>query len=145
MSKLTLKQANAIIENAFLKSHQLKTKPLGVVVIDDGGNIVSAQRDDGASLFRIDVGRGKAWAALAIGRSSRELAKRAKENPNFFLSMAAAADGKFIPQTGGVLIKDDAGTVLGAVGSSGASADEDEGCCIAGIESVGLKTDSSAT
>ena len=67
MSKLKLEQANAIIENAFVKAAEMKIKPLGVVVLDDGGNVVSAQRQDGASMFRLDVARGKAWASVAMG------------------------------------------------------------------------------
>ena len=128
MPKLTLEQANTIIRHAFSRSHELKTKPLGVVVVDDGG-----------SMFRIDVGLGKAWAAVAIGFSSREVGKRAKANPTFFVSLAATGQGKFIPQTGAVLITDGEGNILGAAGASGASADEDEGCCIHGIEKAGFK------
>jgi uncharacterized protein GlcG (DUF336 family) len=139
MPKLTLEQANTIIRHAFARSHELKTKPLGVVVVDDGGNTISAQRDDGASMFRIDVGLGKAWAAVAIGFSSREVGKRAKANPTFFVSLAATGQGKFIPQTGAVLITDADGNILGAAGASGAAADEDEGCCIYGIEKAGFK------
>jgi len=141
MQKLTLKQANDIIEHALAKSHELKTKPLGVVVIDDGGNIISAQRDDGASMFRIDVGRGKAWAAVAIGMSSRAVGAKAKGNPNFFVSLASTGGGKFVPQTGAVLIRDAQGNILGAAGSSGGSADEDEPCCIHGVTKTGFRAD----
>lgn len=139
MPAITLAQANEIIRHALARSHELKTKPLGVAVVDDSGNIISAQRDDGASMFRIDVGAGKAWAAVAIGFSSREVGKRAKANPTFFISLASTGHGKFIPQTGAVLITDDQGKVLGAAGASGAAADEDEGCCIWGIEKAGFK------
>jgi uncharacterized protein GlcG (DUF336 family) len=90
-------------------------------------------------MFRIDVGLGKAWAAVAIGFSSREVGKRAKANPTFFVSLAATGQGKFIPQTGAVLITDADGNILGAAGASGAAADEDEGCCIYGIEKAGFK------
>ena len=67
MSKLTLKQANTIAEKAFAKAREMKIKPLGVMVLDESGNIVSAQREDGASMFRLDVAKGKAWAAVAMG------------------------------------------------------------------------------
>ena len=139
MPRLTISLANSIISHAFAKSRDMKTKPLGVVVIDEGGNIVSAQRDDGASMFRIDIGFGKAWAAMSIGCSSREVGRRAKANPVFFTTLASAGKGKFIPQTGAVLICDAAGDAIGAVGSSGALADEDEGCCIYGVEKAGMK------
>src|SRR5690349_24421897 len=106
MSKLTLKQANTVIEKALERARQMKIKPLAVVVLDDSGNVKAAQREDGASMFRFDVAQGKAWAAVAMGASSKALAKRAKDNPNFFITLAATAQGKFLPQTGGVLIRD---------------------------------------
>jgi len=144
MSKLTLKQANTIIEKAFAKAREMKIKPLGVVVLDDSGNIVSAQREDGASMFRLDVAKGKAWAAVAMGASSRALGKRAKDNPNFFVALAATAGGKFLPQTGAALIKDKDGTIIGSAGASGGTGDEDEACCVTGIEAAGLTADASA-
>jgi uncharacterized protein GlcG (DUF336 family) len=144
MSKLTLKQANTIIEKGFAKAREMKVKPLGIVVLDDSGHIVSAQREDGASMFRLDVAQGKAWAAVAMGASSKALANRAKGNPNFFVTLAATANGKFLPQTGAALIKDKDGTILGAAGGSGGTGEEDEACCVAGIEAAGLTADASA-
>jgi uncharacterized protein GlcG (DUF336 family) len=144
MSKLTLKQANIIIEKAFAKAREMNIKPLGVVVLDDSGNIRSAQREDGASMFRIDVARGKAWASVAMGASSRALGKRAKDNPNFFVTLAATAGGKFLPQTGAALIKNAQGEILGAAGASGGTGEEDEACCVYGIEQAGLTADASA-
>lgn len=116
-------------------------KPLAVVVIDGSGHMVAAQREDGASMFRIDVGLGKAWAAVAMGASSRALAKRAKDNPNFFLTLAATAQGKFLPQPGGVLIRDATGAIIGAAGASGGTGEEDEAACVFGIEQAGLVAD----
>ena len=144
MSKLTLKQANTIVEKAFAKAREMKIKPLGVMVLDESGNIVSAQREDGASMFRLDVAKGKAWAAVAMGASSRALGKRAKDNPNFFVALATTAGGKFLPQTGAALIKDRDGAVIGAAGASGGTGEEDEACCVAGIEAAGLTADASA-
>ena len=141
MSALTLKQANTIISKAFEKAREMKIKPLGVVVLDAAGHIVSAQREDGASMFRLDVAKGKAWAAVAMGASSRALFKRAKENPNFFVTLSATAEGKFLPQTGAALIKDKNGTILGAAGGSGGTGDEDEACCVYGIEQAELVAD----
>ena len=139
-----MKQANTIIEKAFAKAREMKIKPLGVVVLDESGNIVSAQREDGASMFRLDIARGKAWAAVAMGASSRALGKRYKENPNFFVTLAATAQGKFLPQTGAALIKNAAGEIIGAAGGSGGTGDEDEACCAYGIEQAGLTADTSA-
>ena len=144
MPQLTLKQANTIIDKALAKAREMKIKPLGVVVLDDSGNFKSAQREDGASMFRLDVAKGKAWAAVAMGASSRALGKRAKDNPNFFVTLAATAGGKFLPQTGAVLIKDKDGTIIGAAGASGGTGEEDEACCVAGIEAAGLTADASA-
>ena len=144
MAQLTLKQANTIIEKGFAKAREMKIKPLGIVVLDASGHIVSAQREDGASMFRLDVAQGKAWAAVAMGASSKALAKRAKDNPNFFVTLAATANGKFLPQTGAALIKDKDGTILGAAGGSGGTGEEDEACCVAGIEAAGLTADASA-
>ena len=135
---LTLKQANSIIEAALAKAREMKIKPLSVVVLDDSGNVKAAQREDGASMFRFDVAQGKAWASVAMGASSRALAKRAKDNPNFFITLAATAGGKFLPQTGGVLIRDASGQILGAAGASGGTGEEDEAVCAYGIERAGL-------
>ena len=141
MAKLTLKQANTIIEKALAKGREMKVKPLGIVVLDESGHLVAAQREDGASMFRLDVARGKAWAAVAMGASSRALAKRAKDNPAFFTTLAATAEGKFLPQTGAALIRDKDGNILGAAGGSGGTGEEDEACCAYGIEQAGLVPD----
>lgn len=144
MSKLTLKQANTIIDKALAKAREMKIKPLGVVVLDASGHLVAAQREDGASMFRLDVARGKAWGAVAMGCSSRALAKRAKDNPNFMVTLAATAEGKFLPQTGAAVIKNAQGEIIGAAGASGGTGDEDEACCVYGIEQAGLTPDAAA-
>ena len=141
---LTLRQANTIIENALAKGREMKVPPLAVVVLDDSGNVKAAQREDGASMFRFDVALGKAWGAVAMGCSSRALAKRAQTNPNFMITLAATAQGKFLPQQGGVLIRNGKGEILGAVGISGATGDEDEACGAFGVERAGLMLDISA-
>jgi uncharacterized protein GlcG (DUF336 family) len=138
MTKLTLQQANQIIEGALAKAREMKLKPLGVVVLDESGHLKAAQREDSASMFRIEIATGKAWAAVAMGASSRALAARARDNPNFFVTLAATAGGKFLPQTGGVLIRNASGELLGAAGASGGTGEEDEAACIYGIEHAGL-------
>ncbi|MCA0248734.1 MAG: heme-binding protein [Proteobacteria bacterium] len=138
MPSLTLAQANRIVEAALAKAREMKIKPLAVAVLDSSGHLKSLQREDEASMFRVDVAMGKAWAAVGMGASSRTLLARAKENPQFYGALAATAQGKFLPQTGAVLIKDAAGTILGAAGASGGTGDEDEAACIAGIEAAGL-------
>lgn len=138
MTKLTLQQANRIIEGALAKAREMKLKPLGVVVLDESGHLKAAQREDAASMFRIEIATGKAWAAVAMGASSRALAARAKDNPNFFVTLAATAGGKFLPQTGAVLIRNASGELLGAAGASGGTGEEDEAACMYGIEHAGL-------
>jgi uncharacterized protein GlcG (DUF336 family) len=139
MSKLTLVQANKIVEAALAKAREMKIKPLAVAVLDDAGHVKSLQREDGASMFRNDVAIGKAWASVGMGAASRVLLQRAKENPQFFGALAATAQGKFLPQTGAVLIKDPEGNILGAAGASGGTGEEDEAVCIAGILAAGLQ------
>jgi len=138
MPSLTLAQANKIIEAALKRARELKIKPLAVVVLDEAGHLKAAQREDAASMFRTDIATGKAWAAVGMGASSRTLLERAKANPQFFGALSATAGGKFLPQTGAVLIKDGAGAVLGGVGASGGTGDEDEAICIAGVQAAGL-------
>ena len=136
---LTLGQANQIIAAALQRSTDSGYQPMAVVVLDAAGHTKSAQRQDGASMFRIDIASGKAWASIAMGAASRVLTQRAKDLPAFFGALASAGHGKFIPQTGAVLIKDADGKVIGAAGASGGSGDEDEAICIAGIEAAGLQ------
>lgn len=137
MTDLTLAQANNILATALAKARENGYKPMAIAVLDGAGNLKAFASEDGASMFRFDIARGKAWGAVGMGISSRKLAERAKENPNFFLSLASAASGKFLPQTGAVVIKDAQGQVVGAVGASGGTGDEDELICIAGVEAAG--------
>ncbi|CAN5695046.1 heme-binding protein [soil metagenome] len=138
MSSLTLQQANQIIAGALVRSKEQKFAPMAVVVLDAAGHIKAAQREDGASMFRVDVALGKAWGSVAMGANSGQLAARAKDNPNFFVTLAATAQGKFLPQPGAVLIKDADGTIIGAAGASGGTGEQDEAICIAGVQSAGL-------
>ena len=138
MTTLTLLQARTIADAALAAARQAGYQPMAVVVLDASGHLKAALREDGASMFRVDVATGKTWAAIGMGAASRLLAQRAKDNPNFFVTLAATAKGRFLPQTGAVLIKDSAGAVLGGVGASGGTGDEDEAICIAGVAAAGL-------
>lgn len=138
MSHLTLAQANQIIAAALEQSKQAGYAPMGIAVLDEAGNLKAFAREDGASMFRFDIARAKAWGAVGMGVSSRVLGERAKGNPNFFVSLAATSDGKFLPQTGAVLIKNAAGQTIGAVGASGGTGDEDEAICMAGVQAAGF-------
>jgi uncharacterized protein GlcG (DUF336 family) len=138
MPSLTLAQANQILAAAVANARSSGYKPMGIAVLDDAGNLKAFASEDGASMFRFDIARGTAWAAVGMGASSRVLAQRAKDNPNFFVALASTAGGKFLPQPGAVLIKDAQGAILGAVGASGGTGDEDEAICMAGVAAAGL-------
>ena len=138
MSALTLAQANTIISAALAQSKTAGYKPMGIAVLDAAGNLKAFASEDGASMFRFDIARAKAWGAVGMGASSRVLMQRAKDNPNFFVSLSATSAGKFLPQTGAVVVKDASGQIIGAVGASGGTGDEDEAICIAGVEAAGL-------
>jgi uncharacterized protein GlcG (DUF336 family) len=138
MATLSLAQAQTIITAALALSGQKGYKPMAIAVLDASGNLKAFASEDGASMFRFDIARAKAWGAVGMGISSRKLAERAKDNPNFFVSLAATSTGKFLPQTGAVVIKDAQGNVIGAAGASGGTGDEDEEICMAGVQAAGL-------
>ncbi len=138
MAKVTLAQANKIIEVGFEKASELRLKPLTIVVLDDGGHLVSAQRQDHSGIMRFEVAFGKAWGSLGMGRSSRDMEGSVTRRPHFGDALTAVSGGRFVPVAGGVLIADRDGNVAGAVGISGDTSDNDEICAIAGIEAAGL-------
>ncbi len=113
-------------------------KPLTVVVLDAGGHVVSVEREDGSSNSRFEIAFGKAYGALALGMGSRSLMARAEQQAYFISAAAAAIGGRLIPVPGGVLVKDAAGSVVGCVGVSGDTSDNDELAAMAGITSVAL-------
>jgi uncharacterized protein GlcG (DUF336 family) len=113
-------------------------KPLTVVVLDAGGHVVSVEREDGSSNNRFEIAFGKAYGALALGMGSRSLMVRAEQQAYFITAAAAAIGGRLIPVPGGVLVKDDSGSVVGCVGVSGDTSDNDELAAMAGITSASL-------
>ncbi len=113
-------------------------KPLTVVVLDAGGHVVAAEREDGAANKRFEIAFGKAHGALSVGLGSRALMARAQEQPFFVAAVTSAIGGALIPAPGGVLVRDTTGALLGAVGISGDTSDNDEAAALAGIEEVGL-------
>jgi uncharacterized protein GlcG (DUF336 family) len=136
---VTLNQASTIVDVALKKGRETNCAPLTVAVLDAGGHLVAFKREDRSGILRFDIAFGKAWGALGMGFGSRELADRAGKNPLFFGVLATVSQGRLVPVPGGVLIKDAAGSVLGAVGISGDTSDKDEVCASAGIEAAGLK------
>jgi uncharacterized protein GlcG (DUF336 family) len=138
MTALTLTHARTLIDAALVEARARGFRPMGVVVVDAAAQVVASAREDGASALRLDIATGKAAAAVGMGVNSRVLTQRAKDLPAFFTAVGQAAQHKFIPQTGAVLVTDAAGTVLGAAGASGGTGDEDEQIVIAGIAAAGL-------
>jgi len=138
MAKVTLEQANKIIAAGQAKGRDLDIGPLTIVVLDDGGHLVSMQREDKSGIMRFEIAFGKAWGGLAIGRSSRANEADFLTREHFGVAIAAASGGRVIPVAGGVLIRDADGNVAGAVGVTGDSSDNDEACAVAGIEAPGL-------
>ena len=138
---VTLAQASIIVDAALKKGRDTHCAPLSVAVLDSGGHLVAFKREDTSGILRFDIAFGKAWGALGMGLGSRTLFERAAQTPQFFTMLAAASGGRIVTNPGGVLVRDAAGNVIGAVGISGDTSDKDEVCAIAGIEAAGLKAD----
>jgi uncharacterized protein GlcG (DUF336 family) len=141
---LTLAQASTIVDVALKAGRDAKFAPLTVAVLDAGGHLVAFKREDKSGLLRFDIAFGKAWGALGMGFGSRTLAGRAARQQMFYTTLAAVSQGRLVPVSGGVLIKDAGGDVVGSVGISGDTSDNDEKCAVAGIEAAGLKADPGA-
>jgi len=135
---LTLSQANTIVDAALAEGRKLGLAPLAVVVLDAGGHVIVAKREDGAGILRIDIAFGKAWGSLGMGFSSRELASRTAAMPAFFCMLANSSGGRLVASPGGLLIHDDGGQLVGAIGISGDLGDQDEICAAAGIAAAAL-------
>jgi len=135
---LTLTAARTIIATAFAKAKELGLKPLGVSVLDAGGHLVAFERQDGASFLRHEIGAGKAFGALALGMGGRMVTKHAMERPHFMQGLSGVSGGRVVPVPGGVLIRDAENAIVGAVGISGDTSDNDETCAVAGIEAAGF-------
>jgi uncharacterized protein GlcG (DUF336 family) len=114
---------------------------LTVAVLDQAGRVVSLQREDGSSLLRPEIATAKAWGALALGKPSRLIAADAENRPAFIGAVNTLAQGNIMPVAGGVLVRDDAGVIVGAVGISGDTSDVDELCAMAGVAVSGLRGD----
>ncbi len=134
MPRLTLADANDIIATALATGAEQGMKPLSVAVLDAGGHLIAFQRQDGASMLRFEIAFRKANGALAIGVGSREIARMAVERPHLIMGLTGA---RIMPVPGGVLVRRD-GEIIGAVGITGDTSDNDEACAVAGIERAGF-------
>ena len=139
MHRLNLAQANALIDAAFAKGAELGLKPLTVTIHDPGGHLIACQRQDGASNMRVKLAGGKASGALALGVSSRTIGDMAVDRPHFIAAVDTMSEGGMVPAAGGVIVCDAGGQVVGAIGVTGDTSDNDEVCALAAIESLGLK------
>jgi uncharacterized protein GlcG (DUF336 family) len=139
MTIITLDQANRIIVGAFTEGAALGLKPLSVVVLDPGGHLIAFQRQDGASTLRLQIATGKAAGALALGISSRKIGEMAAERPSFVAALGPISPHGIIPAAGGVIVVDENGRTIGAVGITGDTSDNDEACALTGIRAANLQ------
>jgi uncharacterized protein GlcG (DUF336 family) len=138
---INLETARTIVAAARTYASSSGLKPVTVVVLDAGGHVVAVEREDGASMSRFEVAYGKAHGALSLGMGSRGLMARAEEQPYFIAAVTSAVGGALVPVPGGVLVRSDGGDLLGAVGVTGDTSDNDEAAAVAGIDAAGLSAD----
>ena len=136
---LTLDGASANLDSALAYGRAENLLPLTVVMLDAGGKIIASKSEDGSDLIRFDTALGKVWGALGMGISSRLIRDRLSARPTFVTSLAAVADGRFVPVPGGVLIEDVEGFTIGAIGISGDTSEKDEYCAIRAVQDAGLR------
>jgi uncharacterized protein GlcG (DUF336 family) len=141
MPAITLDQANRIIEAIIKRGIELDCRPMSAVVVELGCVVKAFQKEDGASMVRFEMAFGKAYAALALGRSSTLVKVRQEEKPEFMRFLIAASDDKLFPEGGGMQIRDNDGEVIGAVGVTGDTEEHDDELAAHGIHAAGLKTD----
>ncbi len=138
MSNVTLDQASIIVDTAIATGREKGFAPITIVVLDAGGHQVAMKRDDNSSLLRPQIAHGKAWGALGMGLPGRKLRDRAAANPAFFGALSDLSGGNMVCNPGGVLLRDKDGNLIGAVGASGDTGENDEICIVAGVEAAGL-------
>ncbi len=141
MSALTLDQANHIIAAILRRAQEIDCRPISVIVVEPGCKVKAFQKEDGASMIRFEMAYGKAYAALALGRSSKLVKIRADERPLFMRYVMSASEDQIFPEGGGLQIRNAEGEVVGAVGVTGDTEDRDEELAAHGIHAAGLKTD----
>jgi uncharacterized protein GlcG (DUF336 family) len=141
MAALTLDQANRMIDAILARGGELHCRPLAVIVVEPGCKVKAFKKEDGASMIRFEMAYGKAYAALALGRSSSLVRVRAEAKPLFMRYLIGASGEQIFPEGGGRQIRDAQGEVIGAVGVTGDSEERDEELAAHGIHAVGLKTD----
>jgi uncharacterized protein GlcG (DUF336 family) len=141
MSLVTLEQAERIMSAVLERGRALDCRPLSVVVLELGARVKAFRKEDGSAMMRFEMAFGKAFAALALGRSSSLVRMRTEERPLFMSYLMNASDGQIFAEGGGMLIRDERGEVIGAVGVTGDTQERDEELAAHGIRAAGLKTD----
>ncbi len=141
MRSISMDQALSILLNTFKHAEKMNTHALGAIVLDAGGRVKAFLKQDGASLMRFEIARGKAFASLALHRSSRMVLQKSREKPIFMDTMRELADGPIFLEAGGQLIRDEYGEIIGAIGVTGDVNEVDDICAVEGIRSSGLKCD----
>ena len=136
---IPLKKAQTILKAALAKGRDMELKPLTVVVLDAGGHVIAAAREDGASPGRFKIAEAKAFGAVMLGMPGTAQMERAEAQAYFMAAMNGLYDGKVVPVPGGVLVKNHKGEVIGAVGVTGDSSDNDAAAALAGIEAAKLE------
>jgi uncharacterized protein GlcG (DUF336 family) len=134
---ISLEAARTVVAGTRAAAREQQLQPLAVVVLDAGGHVVAGEREDGSSNKRFEVAFGKAHGALALGIGSRSLMARAEQQA-YFIAALTPSVGALVPVPGGVLVRDASGTLLGAVGVSGDTSDNDEAAALAGVQAAGL-------
>src|SRR2546426_12783175 len=138
---IKLEQAELIIDAILRRSRELNCRPMSAVVVELGGPIKAFKKEDGSSMMRFEMAFGKAYAALALGRSSSLVRVRTEERPLFMQYLMRASGDQIFPEGGGMLIRDNGGEVIGAVGVTGDTQERDEELAAHGIRAAGFKTD----
>ncbi len=138
MSDISLVKAREIIKNILQEGSKKNMQPLSVVVLDPGGNLKAFERSDGASPGRFKVADGKAHAAIMMGIPSSAIMQRAEQQAYFVNALSVSFNGRFTPVSGGVLVKDDDNIIIGAVGVTRDTSENDTIAAVAGIQSAGL-------
>jgi uncharacterized protein GlcG (DUF336 family) len=141
MGEVTLEQSDRIINAILARGRELDCRPLSVIVTDPGARPKAFKKEDGSAMMRFEMALGKAYAALALGRSSSLVRTRTEERPLFMNFLMGASGGQIFAEGGGLLIRNDRGDVIGAVGVTGDTEARDEELAANGVHAAGLKTD----
>lgn len=141
MADISISKARSILRKTIAKGRELELKPLSVIILDAGGNVKAFEREDGASPGRFGIAHGKAYGAVMLGMSGTAQMARAEQQAYFMASVNGVFGGQVVPVPGGVLVRDKKGAVIGAVGVTGDTSDNDLIAAMAGIEGAGLAGD----